>query len=211
MDKAILGRKLGMTQLFDEEGRVVPVTVIEAGPCTVVQKKTVDNDGYDAVQVGFLDRKEKNINKPLKGHFDKAKVGYKRYLREFKLANAAQLNVGDEIKVDIFAKGDRVDVTGYSKGKGFAGAIKRWGAHRGPMAHGSGYHRGAGSMRAATDPSKVFKGKKLPGHLGVEKVTIQNLEVVKVDTEKNLLLVKGAVPGPKKGLVMIKNTVKAEA
>jgi len=211
MDKAILGRKLGMTQLFDEEGRVVPVTVIEAGPCTVVQKKTVDNDGYDAVQVGFLDRKEKNINKPLKGHFDKAKVGYKRYLREFKLANAAQLNVGDEIKVDIFAKGDRVDVTGYSKGKGFAGAIKRWGAHRGPMAHGSGYHRGAGSMGAATDPSKVFKGKKLPGHLGVEKVTIQNLEVVKVDAEKNLLLVKGAVPGPKKGLVMIKNTVKAEA
>jgi len=211
MDKAILGRKLGMTQLFDEEGRVVPVTVIEAGPCTVVQKKTVDNDGYDAVQVGFLDRKEKNINKPLKGHFDKAKVGYKRYLREFKLANAAQLNVGDEIKVDIFAKGDRVDVTGYSKGKGFAGAIKRWGAHRGPMAHGSGYHRGAGSMGAATDPSKVFKGKKLPGHLGVEKVTIQNLEVVKVDAEKNLLLVKGAVPGSKKGLVMIKNTVKAEA
>jgi len=209
MNKAILGKKIGMTQLFDEEGRVIPVTVIEAGPCTVVQKKTVDNDGYDAVQVGFIDKKEKNVTKPIKGHFDKAKVPYKRYLRELKLSNAAELNVGDVIKVDVFAVGDRVDVSGYTKGKGFAGAIKRWGTHRGPMAHGSGYHRGAGSMGAASNPSRVFKGKKLPGHLGVEKVTIQNLDVVKVDVEKNLLLVKGAIPGPKGGLVVIKDTVKA--
>jgi len=209
MNKAILGKKIGMTQLFDEEGRVIPVTVIEAGPCTVVQKKTVDNDGYDAVQVGFIDKKEKNVTKPIKGHFDKAKVPYKRYLRELKLSNAAELNVGDVIKVDVFAVGDRVDVSGYTKGKGFAGAIKRWGTHRGPMAHGSGYHRGAGSMGAASNPSRVFKGKTLPGHLGVEKVTIQNLDVVKVDVEKNLLLVKGAIPGPKGGLVVIKDTVKA--
>ncbi|MBZ4645232.1 MAG: large subunit ribosomal protein [Petroclostridium sp.] len=210
MKKAILGKKIGMTQLFDEEGRLIPVTVIEAGPCTVVQKKTVENDGYNAVQVGFVDKNEKRVNKPIKGHFDKAKVSYKRYLRELKLDNADTLNVGDEIKVDVFAPGDRVDVTGTSKGKGFAGAIKRWGAHRGPMAHGSGYHRGAGSMGAHTDPGRVFKGKKLPGHMGVERVTIQNLDIVKVDAERNLLLVKGAVPGPKGGLLVIKNTVKAE-
>lgn len=208
MNKAILGKKIGMTQLFDEEGRVIPVTVIEAGPCGVVQKKTVDNDGYDAVQVGFVDKKEKKVTKPLKGHFDKAKISYKRYLREFRLDNAAELNVGDTLKADVFAQGEKVDVTGYSKGKGFQGTIKRWGTHRGPMSHGSGYHRGVGSMGANSDPSRVFKGKKLPGHLGNEKVTIQNLDVVKVDAEKNLLLIRGAVPGPKGGLVVIKNTVK---
>lgn len=209
MKKGILGKKLGMTQLFDEEGRLIPVTVIEAGPCAVVQKKTVENDGYNAVQIGFLDQKERRVNKPLKGHFDKAKVGYKRFLREFRLDNVDELNVGDEIKVDIFEVGERVDVTGTSKGKGFQGAIKRWGSRRGPMSHGSHYHRGVGSLGAASDPSKVMKGKKLPGHMGAERVTVQNLDVVKVDVEKNLLLVKGAVPGPKGGLLMIKNTVKA--
>ncbi|WHH61468.1 50S ribosomal protein L3 [Petroclostridium sp. X23] len=209
MEKAILGKKIGMTQVFDEDGRVIPVTVIEAGPCTVVQKKTVDNDGYSAVQVGFATKKEKNVSKPQKGHFDKAKVEYKRFLRELKLDNADALNVGDEIKVDVFAAGDRIDVTGTSKGKGFAGTIKRWGTHRGPMSHGSHYHRGPGSLGACSTPSKVMKGKKLPGHMGVEKITIQNLDVVKIDTEKNLLLVKGAVPGPKGGLVVVRNTVKA--
>ncbi|NLY43019.1 MAG: 50S ribosomal protein L3 [Clostridiaceae bacterium] len=208
MKKAILGRKIGMTQLFDEEGKLIPVTVIEAGPCTVVQKKTVENDGYSAVQVGFINKEERKVNKPEKGHFDKAKVSYKRYLKELKLENADQLNVGDEIKVDIFTAGEKVDVSGISKGKGFAGAIKRWGSHRGPMAHGSGYHRGAGSMGAATDPGKVFKGKKLPGHLGATKVTIQNLVVVRADAERNLLLVKGSVPGPKGGLLVIRNAVK---
>ncbi len=208
MKKAILGRKIGMTQLFDEEGKLIPVTVIEAGPCTVVQKKTVENDGYSAVQVGFINKEETKVNKPEKGHFDKAKVSYKRYLKELKLENADQLNVGDEIKVDIFTAGEKVDVSGISKGKGFAGAIKRWGSHRGPMAHGSGYHRGAGSMGAATDPGKVFKGKKLPGHLGATKVTIQNLVVVRADAERNLLLVKGSVPGPKGGLLVIRNAVK---
>ena len=209
MQKAILGRKLGMTQILEESGRAIPVTVIEAGPVTVVQKKEVERDGYSAVQVGYVDLKESKVNKPAKGHFAKANVTPKKYLREFRLDNAAEMNVGDEIKVDIFEAGEKVDIAGITKGKGYAGTIKRWGTHRGPMTHGSGYHRGPGSMSACSDPSRVFKGKKLPGHLGVEKVTIQNLKVVKIDSEKNLLLVCGAVPGPKGGLVMIKNGVKA--
>ncbi len=209
MKKAILGKKVGMTQLFDEEGRVIPVTVIEAGPCAVVQKKTVENDGYSALQVGYVDKKEKKVNKPAKGHFDKAEVSYKRFLKEFKLENADDYNVGDEIKADAFAEGDSVDVTGISKGKGFQGVIKRWGAHRGPMSHGSHYHRRPGSMGGSSNPSKVFKGKKLPGHMGAEKITVQNLNVVKVDAEKNLLLIKGAVPGPKGGLLFIRGSVKA--
>ena len=209
MKKAILGKKLGMTQLFGEDGVLIPVTVIEAGPCRVIQKKTAENDGYEAVQVGFLEKKEKHTTKPLQGHFKKAGTGYMKYLKEFKLENAAEMNVGDEIKVDVFAEGDAVDVTGISKGKGYAGTIKRWGTHRGPMTHGSGYHRGPGSMGACSTPSRVMKGKKLAGHLGVEKVTIQNLSIVKIDAEKNILAIRGAVPGPKGGLVVIKNSVKA--
>ncbi len=209
MKKAILGKKLGMTQLFGEDGVLIPVTVVEAGPCRVIQKKTAENDGYEAVQVGFLEKKEKHTTKPLQGHFKKAGTGYMKYLKEFKLDNAAEMNVGDEIKVDVFAEGDAVDVTGISKGKGYAGTIKRWGTHRGPMTHGSGYHRGPGSMGACSSPSRVMKGKKLAGHLGVEKVTIQNLSIVKIDAEKNILAIRGAVPGPKGGLVVIKNSVKA--
>jgi len=207
--KAILGTKLGMTQLFGEDGILIPVTVIEAGPCRVIQKKTAENDGYDAVQVGFLEKKEKHTTKPLQGHFKKAGTGYMKYLKEFKLDDAANMNVGDEIKADVFAEGDAVDVTGISKGKGYAGTIKRWGTHRGPMTHGSGYHRGPGSMGACSSPSRVMKGKKLAGHLGVEKVTIQNLSVVKLDAENNILAIRGAVPGPKGGLLVIKNSVKA--
>ncbi len=209
MKKAILGTKIGMTQIFDTDGKVIPVTVIMAGPCTVVQKKTVDTDGYDAVQVGFGEVKEKNLNKPVKGHFAKADTAAKKYLREFRLEDTASLNVGDEIKADIFEAGEKVDVTGISKGKGFAGPMKRWGLHRGPMSHGSGYHRGSGSMGACSAPGRVMKGKKLPGHMGVEKVTVQNLEVVKVNAEENIILVKGAVPGSKGGLITIKNSVKA--
>ncbi len=209
MQKAILGRKLGMTQVFTEDGTVIPVTVIEAGPVTVTQLKTVENDGYSAVQVGFADAKEKSLNKPKKGHFDKAGVGYKRVLREFRFDGETEYKLGDEIKADVFAAGDKIDVTGISKGKGFAGTVKRWGTHRGPMSHGSGYHRGVGSMGACSTPSRVMKNKKLPGHLGVEQVTVQNLDVVRVDAEKNLILVKGAVPGPKGGLLTISNTVKA--
>ncbi len=211
MKKAILGKKLGMTQIFAEDGTLVPVTVIEAGPCSVVQKKTVEIDGYSAVQVGFVDKKEKKANKPEKGHFAKAGVSVKRYVREFKLDGAADMNVGDEIKVDAFESGEMIDVTGTSKGHGYAGTIKRWGTHRGPMTHGSHYHRGPGSLGACSSPSRVFKGKKLPGHYGVDTVTIQNLDLVKVDTERNLLLVKGSVPGPKGGLLIIKNAVKAKA
>ena len=207
MQKAIIGKKLGMTQLFSPDGVLIPVTVVEAGPCTVVQKKEVESDGYLAVQLGFSDI-EKKLNKTMKGHFDKGGVAYKNYLREFKLENAAELNVGDELKANVFAEGDRVDVTGISKGHGFSGTVKRWGSHRGPMSHGSGYHRGVGSMGACSYPGKVMKGKKLPGHYGVDKVTVQNLDVVKVDEEKNLILVKGAIPGPKGGIVTIKNTVK---
>ena len=209
MKKGIIGKKLGMTQIFDENGVVIPVTVIAAGPVSVVQKKTVENDGYEAIQVGFENAKDKHTTKPLKGHFAKAGVALKRVLREFRLDDCASYNVGDEITAEIFAAGDKVDVTGTSKGKGFAGSIKRWGSHRGPMTHGSGYHRRPGSLGACSTPSRVMKNKKLPGHMGVEKVTIQNLDVVRVDTEKNLILVKGAVPGAKGGLLIVRNTVKA--
>ncbi len=211
MKKGLLGKKLGMTQLFDEAGKIVPVTVVEAGPCVVVQKKTVENDGYEAVQVGFADIKEKNVNKPMKGHFEKAGVTAKRFLKEFKLEDAASMNVGDEIKADVFATGEKVDITGTSKGHGFAGAIKRHNQHRLKETHGTGpVHRHAGSMGACSDPSRVFKGKKLPGHMGCDTVTIQNLDVVCVDVEKNLLLVRGAIPGPKGGLVIVKSAVKAQ-
>ena len=211
MKKGLLGKKLGMTQLFDEAGKIVPVTVVEAGPCVVVQKKTVENDGYEAVQVGFADIKEKNVNKPMKGHFEKAGVSAKRFLKEFKLEDAASMNVGDEIKADVFAEGEKVDITGTSKGHGFAGAIKRHNQHRLKETHGTGpVHRHAGSMGACSDPSRVFKGKKLPGHMGCDTVTIQNLDVVCVDVEKNLLLVRGAIPGPKGGLVIVKSAVKAQ-
>ena len=210
MQKAILGKKLGITQVFAEDGTVIPVTVVLAGPVTVTQLKTVENDGYKAVQVGFTDIPERKVNKPLKGHFDKAGVSYKKTLREFRFDGGVEYNVGDEIKADVFAAGDKIDVTGTSKGKGFAGTTKRWGTHRGPMSHGSGYHRGVGSMGACSTPSRVMKNKKLPGHMGVEKVTIQNLDVVKADAENNLLLIKGAVPGPKGGLLKIVNTVKSK-
>lgn len=209
MQKAILGRKIGMTQVFTEDGVVIPVTVIEAGPVAVVQKKTVENDGYDAIQVGFENAKEKAVTKPLKGHFAKAGVALKRVLREFRFDDCSSYNVGDEITTEVFAAGEKVDVTGTSKGKGFAGSIKRWGSHRGPMTHGSGYHRRPGSLGACSTPSRVMKNKKLPGHMGVERVTVQNLDVVRVDNEKNLILVKGAVPGPKGGLLIVKDTVKA--
>ena len=209
MNKAILATKVGMTQIFNEDGVLVPVTVLQAGPCVVTQVKTEENDGYKAVQVGFVDKREKLVSKPVKGHFDKAGVAYKRFVREFRLDNAEEYSVKDEIKADIFAAGDKIDATAVSKGKGFQGAIKRHGQSRGPMAHGSKYHRHAGSNGACSDPSKVFKGKKMPGHMGSKRVTVQNLEVVKVDAENNLILVKGAVPGPKKSLVTIKETVKA--
>ncbi|MBQ7075683.1 MAG: 50S ribosomal protein L3 [Clostridia bacterium] len=208
MQKGILAQKLGMTQIFDEIGRVVPVTVVLAGPNAVVQKKTVEKDGYDSVQVGFIDLKEKKANKPVKGHFAKAGVTPKKYVKELRLDDVSGLNVGDEIKADIFEAGEKIDVAGITKGKGFAGTIKRWGTHRGPMTHGSGYHRGPGSMGMCSDPGRVSKGKRLPGHMGVERVTIQNLTVVKVDAEKNIMLIKGGVPGPKGGLLIIKNTVK---
>ena len=207
MKKAILAKKVGMTQIFNEAGELVPVTVLQAGPCVVTQVKTVKNDGYDAEQVGFEDIREKLVNKPVKGMFDKAGVSYKRYVREFKLEG--EYAVKDEIKAEIFEAGDKVDATAIAKGKGFQGAIKRHGQSRGPMAHGSKYHRHAGSNGACSSPSKVFKGKRMPGHMGGKKVTTQNLEIVRVDAEKNLLLVKGAVPGPKKALVTIKESVKA--
>ena len=209
MKKGIIGKKIGMTQIFDESGKVIPVTVVEAGPCVVVQKKTVENDGYAAVQLGFGDEKATRVNKPIKGHFDKADAAYKKNLKEFRLEDCESVNVGDILKADTFAPGDMVDVSGTSKGKGFQGAIKRHGQHRGPMAHGSKFHRHQGSNGACSSPSKVFKGKGMPGQMGHVKVTVQNLEVVKVDAENNLLLVKGAVPGPKKSLVTIKETVKA--
>ena len=225
MKKAILATKIGMTQIFAEDGELIPVTVLQAGPCVVTQVKTVENDGYSAVQVGFVDKKEKvvnkdangkkeirhrhGVNKPEKGHFDKAGVSGKRFVREFKFDNAADYNLADEIKADIFAEGDKVDATAISKGKGFQGAIKRLGQHRGPMAHGSKFHRHQGSNGACSSPSRVFKGKGMPGHMGSVQVTVQNLEIVKVDAENNLLLVKGSVPGPKKCLVTIKETVKA--
>ena len=209
MKKAILATKVGMTQIFNEDGVLTPVTVLQAGPCVVTQVKTEDNDGYKAVQVGFVDKREKLINKPLKGHFDKAGVSYKRYVREFKFENAEEYAVAQEIKADIFTAGDKIDATAISKGKGFQGAIKKRGQHRGPMAHGSKFHRHQGSNGACSDPSKVFKGKGMPGHMGHKQITVQNLEIVKVDVENNLLLVKGAVPGPKKALVTVKETVKS--
>lgn len=209
MKKAILATKVGMTQIFNAEGQLIPVTVLQAGPCTVIQVKTMENDGYEAVQVGYGDIRKKLVNKPETGHFVKAGVDLKRFVREFRLENAAEYAVGQEIKADIFAEKDHIDVTAISKGKGFQGAIKRHGQSRGPMAHGSKYHRHAGSNGACSDPSKVFKGKHMPGHMGNVQVTVQNLEIVRVDTENNLLLVKGAVPGPKKSLVTIKETVKS--
>ena len=209
MKKAILATKVGMTQIFNDEGVLVPVTVLQAGPCVVTQVKTEENDGYKAVQVGFVDKREKLVNKPQKGHFDKAGVSYKRYVRELRLENAEEYSVKDEIKADIFAAGDKVDATAISKGKGYQGAIKRHGQHRGPMAHGSKFHRHQGSNGSATTPGRVFKGKGMPGHMGHVKVTVQILGVVKVDAENNLILVKGAVPGPKKCLVTIKETVKS--
>ena len=209
MKKAILATKVGMTQIFNEDGVLTPVTVLQAGPVVVTQVKTVENDGYSAVQVGFADKREKLVNKPLKGHFDKAGVSYKRYIREFKLEDAENYALGQEIKADIFVAGDKIDVTAISKGKGFQGAIKRHGQSRGPMAHGSKFHRHQGSNGSSSDPSRVFKGKKMPGQMGNKKVTVQNLEIVRVDAENNLLLVKGAVPGPKKAMVTIKETVKS--
>ena len=209
MKKAILTTKVGMTQVFSEDGVLTPVTVLQAGPCVVTQVKTVENDGYSAVQVGFGDIREKLVNKPKKGHFAKAGVTAKRFLKEFRLEDAESYTLGQEIKADVFAAGDKVDATAKSKGKGFQGAIKRHGQSRGPMAHGSKYHRHAGSNGSATTPGRVFKGKHMPGHMGAVRVTVQNLEVVSADAEKNLILVKGAVPGPKKSLVMLKESVKA--
>ena len=209
MKKAILATKVGMTQIFNEDGQLIPVTVLQAGPCVVTQVKTEENDGYEAVQVGFGDIRESLVNKPEKGHFDKAGVSGKRYVKEFRFENAEEYTLAQEIKADIFAAGDKIDATAISKGKGFQGAIKRHGQSRGPMTHGSKFHRHAGSNGAASDPSKVFKGKKMPGQMGNKKITVQNLEVVRVDAENNLLLVKGSVPGPKKCLVTIKETVKA--
>ncbi|HHZ17338.1 MAG TPA: 50S ribosomal protein L3 [Peptococcaceae bacterium] len=208
MHKAILGTKIGMTQIFDEAGRAIPVTVIEAGPCTVVQKKTEENDGYNAIQLGFGVAKEKDLNKPQKGHFEKAQLSLLRHLKEFRVDDVSAYEPGQEIKVDVFAAGDYVDVVGISKGKGFAGGIKRHGMHRGPMKHGSKYHRRPGSL-GAKGPARVFLGRKMPGRAGGQRVTVQKLQVVKVDPERNLLLVKGAVPGPKKSLVTIKSSVKA--
>ena len=208
MKKAILGKKVGMTQMFRADGTMIPVTVIEAGPCPVIQKKTVGTDGYEAVQVGFSELREKLSNKPRTGHFAKAGVKPLRYMREFKLDDANSYQVGQVIKADLFTEGDKIDVRGVSKGKGFQGVIKRHNQHRGKMTHGSHYHRGVGSMSANSSPSRVFKHKNLPGHMGSETVTVQNLEVVRVDAERNLLLVKGAVPGPKGGLVSVTSTVK---
>ena len=208
--KAIIGRKVGMSQIFDEKGRVVPVTVVEAGPCVVVQKKTVENDGYAAVQLGFGDEKATRVNKPIKGHFDKADAAYKKNLKEFRLEDCESVNVGDILKADTFAPGDMVDVSGTSKGKGFQGTIKRHNNSRLKETHGSGpVHRHAGSMGACSSPSRIFKGKGMPGQMGNEKVTVQNLEIVKVDAENNLIALKGAIPGPKGGIVSIVDSVKA--
>ena len=211
MKKGLIGKKIGMTQLFDENGKVIPVTVVEAGPCTVVQKKTVENDGYAAVQVGYGDVKITRVNKPEAGHFKKANVAPKKVLREFRLEDTDALNVGDVLKADVFAAGDKVDVVGTSKGKGTAGAIKRWNFSRLKESHGTGpVARHAGSLGACSDPSRVYKGKKLAGHLGAERVTIQNLDVVKVDVENNLIAIKGAIPGPKGGIVILADTVKSK-
>lgn len=227
MKKAILATKIGMTQIFSEDGVLIPVTVLQAGPCVVTQIKTEENDGYNSVQIGYAEKKDRIINKDkagkkeivhrhgttkaLKGHFDKAGVSSRRFLKEFKFENASDYQVAQEIKADIFEKGDKVDATAISKGKGYQGTIKRYGQHRGPMTHGSKFHRHQGSNGACSSPSRVYKGKGMPGHMGGKKITIQNLEVVRVDAENNLLLIKGAVPGPRKALVTIKETVKTLA
>lgn len=209
MKKAIIGKKIGMTQVFGEKGIVIPVTVIEAGPCNIVQVKTKETDGYDAIKLGFGEIKDRKLTKPAKGQFAKLKLQPKKYLREFRVSNIADYVVGNEIKVDIFSQGDMVDIQGISKGKGFQGVIKRHGQHRGPMGHGSMYHRRPGSMGSTSTPGRVFKGKKLPGHMGCQTVTIQNLEIVRVDLDKNVILVKGSVPGAKGSILKIKDTVKA--
>lgn len=207
--KTIIGKKVGMTQIFDEKGKVIPVTVIEAGPCLVAQVKSVETDGYNAIQLGFGDVKESKLNKPEKGHFAKAKLALKKHLREFRLDSVEGITVGTELTVTEFAEGDRLDIQGTTKGKGFQGVIKRHGQHRGPMGHGSMYHRRPGSMGPTSTPGRVFKGKKLPGHMGRVTVTIQNLDVVKVDSDKNVVLVKGSVPGPKGAILKLKTSVKA--
>lgn len=209
MKKAIMAKKIGMTQVFNEAGNLVPVTVLEAGPCVVIQKKTIDNDGYEAIQVGYTDAKVKLLSKPAKGHFEKANVSAKKYLKEFRLEDSASYEIGAEIKADIFAAGEKVDVSGITKGKGYQGAIKRHGQSRGPMGHGSKYHRSLGSLSSGTTPGRVKKGKKMPGHMGAVQRTIQNLEVVSTDAAKNIILVKGAVPGPKGSIIVIKDSVKA--
>lgn len=209
MKKAILGRKLGMTQIFGDNGRVIPVTVIEAGPCVVIQKKTIEKDGYDAVQVGFQEIRERLVNKPMQGHFNKSGVTLRRFVKELRLENSNEYQVGQEIKAETFAAGEKVDVSGISKGKGFQGTIKRWNGQRGPMSHGSKFHRAPGSSGASSDPSRTFKNKHMPGHMGNVKATVINLEVAKVIPEKNLILIKGGIPGPNKGLVVIRNAVKA--
>jgi len=210
MKKFIIGKKIGMTQVFDEIGNIVPVTVVEAGPCVVVQKKTIENDGYEALQVGYENVSDKKVNKPMKGHFAKADTALKKFLKEFRAENCADYNVGDIIKADVFETGDAVDVSGISKGKGYQGVVKRFGMHTLKNTHGTGpVHRHAGSNGASSSPSRVMKGKKLPGHMGVEKVTIQNLSIVKIDAENNLIAIKGAIPGPKGGVVVITDSVKA--
>ena len=209
MKKTIIGKKIGMTQIFDEEGKVIPVTVIEAGPCVVAQVKSVGTDGYNAIQLGFGEVKESKVNRPEKGHFAKANIAAKKHLREFRVDEVESYKVGDEIKADTFEKGDKIDVQGTSKGKGFQGVIKRHGQSRGPMGHGSMYHRRPGSMGPTSTPGRVFKGKKLPGHMGVQTITIQNLDVVAVDMDKNVILVKGSVPGVKGAILKIKTSVKA--
>ena len=210
MNKGLIGKKLGMTQIFDEQGKVIPVTVIEAGPCVVAQVKTVETDGYNAIQLGFGDVKESKLNRPEKGHFSKVNVTPKKHLREFRLDSVENINVGDELKADTFTAGDQLDIQGTSKGKGFQGVIKRHGQSRGPMGHGSMYHRRPGSMGPTSTPGRVFKGKKLPGHMGSQTITIQNLEVVRVDLDKNVILVKGSVPGAKGAILKLKTSVKSK-
>ncbi len=209
MKKAIMATKIGMTQIFSEDGKLIPVTVLEAGPCVVTQKKTVENDGYNSIQVGFSEIKEKKVNKPKKGHFEKAGVSPKKHLKEFRLEDTSNYQIKDEIKADIFAPGEKVDVSGISKGKGYAGVIKKYNQHRGPMSHGSKSQRVVGSMGSSATPSRVMKGKNMPSHMGTVKITVQNLEIIRVDAEKNLLLIKGAVPGPKGSLLVIRDSVKA--
>ncbi len=209
MNKAIIGKKIGMTQIFDEKGRVIPVTAIEAGPCVIAQVKNVETDGYEAIQLGFGEVKESKVNRPIKGHFAKSKLTPKKHLREFRVDSVEGVKVGDELKANTFAAGDKVDIQGISKGKGFQGVIKRHGQSRGPMGHGSMYHRRPGSMGPTSTPGRVFKGKKLPGHMGRNTITIQNLEVVKVDLDKNVILVKGSVPGANGSILKIKSSIKA--